>query len=433
MLEKISLSPGLKDRPTIYYGWWILGAGAVTEMLALGSTSYAGGLFVLPLEEELGLSRAAANAPLTIFFIGAALVAPIIGYLLDRYSVQKIVACGGLSLGLGFIVISMTSSLPLMVLALLLPVAFGAMTVGPLTTSTMTSRWFYKRRGRALGIASVATSGGGIFVVPVLALGIESFGWRSALFIEATFIIAIVLVLAILVLRGGPVELGLENHPENEGRPATELPTNREGEANPSAHWRYLAIASTIEFWAVAFVIASISGISQAIVVTIVPYGAQLGFSAAGTAFLVSAFAICAAIVKVTSGLLSEFVPRRAIMLAGAVAMVGSLSIFLLSSSYLLILAACCLAGTGLGCVLPTSAAQIAAYFGSQSFGRVMGLVYVSIVLSSVVSVFFMGAMFDRAGNYDSAFAVLLCVAAMTAIATRGIGKSNKDHSAAQS
>ena len=49
------------SRP-VYYGWWVLGAGAITEMLAIGSTSYAAGLFVLPLERELSLSRAAASS-----------------------------------------------------------------------------------------------------------------------------------------------------------------------------------------------------------------------------------------------------------------------------------------------------------------------------------------------------------------------------------
>ena len=35
-----------------YYGWLVLAAGAVSEMLATGSTAYAAGLFVLPLQAE---------------------------------------------------------------------------------------------------------------------------------------------------------------------------------------------------------------------------------------------------------------------------------------------------------------------------------------------------------------------------------------------
>ena len=47
----------------IYYGWWVLAATAAIEMLAIGSTSYSAGLFVLPLEREFSLGRAAVNSP----------------------------------------------------------------------------------------------------------------------------------------------------------------------------------------------------------------------------------------------------------------------------------------------------------------------------------------------------------------------------------
>src|SRR3954467_13277892 len=68
----------------VYYGWWVLAATAAIEMLTIGSTSYSAGLFVLPLEREFSLSRAAANSPLPISFVGAALTAPLAGFLLDR-------------------------------------------------------------------------------------------------------------------------------------------------------------------------------------------------------------------------------------------------------------------------------------------------------------------------------------------------------------
>ena len=63
-------------RRPIYYGWWVLAAMAVIEMLTIGSTSYSAGLFVLPLEQEFSLSRTAANSPLMICFVGAAPVVP---------------------------------------------------------------------------------------------------------------------------------------------------------------------------------------------------------------------------------------------------------------------------------------------------------------------------------------------------------------------
>ena len=404
------------SRP-VYYGWWVLGAGAITEMLAIGSTSYAAGLFVLPLERELSLSRAAASSAIPISFAGAAIMAPLVGYLLDRFSAQWVVAIGALSLGLGFLSIAATSSIPVMVLALFLPVAFGGIAIGPLTTSTLASRWFYKRRGRALGIAAVATSGGGIVVVPLLSMAIDSYGWRTALASEALLIVLTVIVLAFLVIRSGP-EGDARAHPENSGRPVTDLPLGPFGDAGAgSATRRYSEIFSSLNFWAIAFVLATITGIDGALVVTLVPYGSGLGLTSAFSAFFISTFSICAAVTKVASGFLADVMERRLIMLAAAVAMMGALLILLSSTSYAMLLAACCLAGTALGCVLPSSAALLAGCFGSASFGRVMGAIYVAVVVSSIVSIRYAGTVFDSAGDYSGAFLTFLVLAVISALA----------------
>jgi len=97
--------------------------------------------------------------------------------------------------------------------------------------------------------------------------------------------------------------------------------------------------------------------------------------------------------------------------------MIGALALLTLSTSYVLLLIACGLAGTALGCVMPSSAALIAGSFGAASFGRAMGLIYVAVVVSSVVSVPFAGASFDRTGGYSSAFLTFLVLAAVSTIA----------------
>ena len=180
---------------------------------------------------------------------------------------------------------------------------------------------------------------------------------------------------------------------------------------------RYGSVLSTRNFWAIALVLAAISGIDQAIVVTIVPYGIGLDFSAASAAFLISAFSISAAMVKLASGFLAEFVERRIIMLAGTLAMIAALLFLLFSSRYEGIFLACCLAGMALGCVLPSSAALVAANFGSPSFGRVMGMIYVGVVVSSIVCVRYIGAEFDRTAGYGSAFLAFLAIAVLSALA----------------
>jgi MFS family permease len=407
-------------RRPIYYGWWVLAAAALAETLAIGGTSYSAGLFVLPLQNEFSLSRAAANSSIPISFAGGAIASPFVGYLLDRLSIQWVIGLGAIALGLGFFAISATFSLTVMVLALLIPVAIGAVAIGPLTTSTLASRWFFRRRGFALGVAAVATSAGGIVVVPLLSWAIEKLGWRSALLVEAALITLIVVVAASLVIRSGPADLDLEGHPENAGRPVIDMPDAQDhaGNGGEAIHGQYGALLMTLNFWAIAMALGCIVGISQAVVITLVPYGAGLGFSPVSAALLISAFSISAAIAKVASGVLSDFIERRAIMLAAALSMVLALLVFLWFSSYGMVLSGCCLAGIALGGILPSSSALVAACFGSPSFGRVMGAMYVVILGSSIIAAWFVGAVFDRTGQYRLAFLIFLVLAAGSAVAT---------------
>ena len=201
-----------------YYGWFVLAAAAVSEMLAQGATSYGAGLFVLPLQAEYGLSRANASSAILIFFIGNIFLSPGAGRILDRAPIRLAVGVGAILFSLALAVIAWTSSLWVMVAALLLPAAMGFSLLGPMMTATLTSRWFFRHRGLALGIAAVATSGGGFTVVPLLSMAIEKQGWRPALLEEAGVFFIVVILLAWLVLRDNPFTSGHGEAPENRGR-----------------------------------------------------------------------------------------------------------------------------------------------------------------------------------------------------------------------
>ena len=55
----------------VYYGWFVLASSAVCELLVQGATLYSAGLFVLPLQAEFHISRAAANSSVLILFFWA--------------------------------------------------------------------------------------------------------------------------------------------------------------------------------------------------------------------------------------------------------------------------------------------------------------------------------------------------------------------------
>ena len=384
-----------------YYGWLILAATAVSELLAQGATSYAAGLFVLPLQNEFHISRAVANMPVLIMFLGAALVAPLVGKALDRYPIRLVISLGAIIFSLSFIGIALSGSLLVMAALLFLPTAIGFMGTGPLTTSAMASRWFYRRRGLALGIAAVATSGGGFTVVPLLSRAIQQYGWRMGLVYEAVIMGIIMVGLAWLVLRDRPSDMGLDQHPENLGREKAEAALRNSG---PALRWH--DILGSRAFWIPSLVLAMVSGTSQALVVTMVPYGVSLGQAAVTAAGLISAFAIAAAITKIAAGLLADHLNQRLLLIAAALLMTMAwLNLAVFAAPWAL-LASSCMAGIALGCALPTAAALIAAYFGSARFGAAMGWTYTLVGIVSIAASLSIGFIYDRLGGYHSAFVI---------------------------
>jgi len=380
--------------------------------------TFGAGLFVLPLQSEFGLSRADASSSVIILFIGTFFLSPMAGRILDRAPIRLAVGAGTICFSLALAVIAWSSSLWVMVLALLVPAAMGFCLLGPMMTATLTSRWFFRHRGLALGIAAVATSGGGFVVVPLLSRAVEHYGWRQALLAEAIVFFVIILGLASLVLKDNPFSAGFGEHPENKGQTDSALLHKGNAKNIEPQVWRWRQTLGSRAFWAPSLLIAMISGLCQALVVSAPAYGRQLGFTLAASAFLISAFSIAAALTKIAAGVMSDYSDKRVLIFASAVLLMAALMILSLSTGYGAILTALSIAGVALGGVLPASNALIAERFGASRFGSVIGWNYVLIYGSVILAVRFVGSSFGRTGSYHVAFqGLLLAMLLMSVVA----------------
>jgi MFS family permease len=389
----------------VYYGWFVLAASAVSELLVQGATLYSAGLFVLPLQAEFHISRAAANSSILVLFLGVVFMAPVVGKQLDRWPIRKVMVLGAIILAFSLSAITAVHSLWIMSAILLLPLAAVFMGLGQLNTTTLASRWFYKRRGLALGIAAVATSGGGL-VAPLLSAAIQNYGWREALFWEGLMMAALIIVLTLLFIRDRPADLGLADHPENKGRPSR-------GAAGDGASLAWKEFLFSRGFWIPGLTVATISAACQALVITVVPYGVQIGIAPTAAALAVSLFAIAAAITKICAGLLADRIDQRYLLSAAALSMTLSWLVLSLFASQPALLSGACLGGIALGCALPTAAGLIAGIFGSAHFAQVFGWCFTLTALLAIAAVRFVGFMYDKFGGYHAAFE---CFAALLAV-----------------
>jgi len=188
---------------TIYYGWYIVAISVVSLTLLLGSTFHSFGVFVLPVSEDLGLTRAETNTALILFSLGNAICAPVVGWMLDRLSIRRIMLACALLMGASFVALGRSHSSWASAIVLGAPLAFAVQGAGVLTATTLVARWFSVHRGRAMAIAIVGMSLGGILLPPLIAISIEHVGWRQTLVIVGCAV-ALTLLALVPIARDKP-------------------------------------------------------------------------------------------------------------------------------------------------------------------------------------------------------------------------------------
>jgi MFS family permease len=178
--------------------FWVV-LGCLVCQMGLGM-SYVFGPLAGDIIAEFGWTRAtysSARAP-QIFVIAAA--SPLVGALTIRFGAQRILAFGTLALGVAFLLFSSMQGLWQMYgLIMLLGLAVAAL--GDITVGQLVTQWVDRGRGLALGIVYTGSNVGGWLLIP-FAIGIAAReSWREACFAFGIWAFALMLPIAIWVVR----------------------------------------------------------------------------------------------------------------------------------------------------------------------------------------------------------------------------------------
>ena len=161
----------------IPYKYIIAAACFGTQAVGVGLfVSY--GVFINPLIEEFGWTRAAISGASSLSFFLMGLLGIFVGRLNDKIGPRKVMLVTSCFIGLGFFLTSKTQSTWHLYLFYGILAGIGYSSIDVIALST-TARWFVKNRGIVTGLVKVGT-GAGQLVVPLTAsLLITGFGWRS--------------------------------------------------------------------------------------------------------------------------------------------------------------------------------------------------------------------------------------------------------------
>jgi len=395
------------ERTKIFYGWWIVFVSFVLSFFAGGTFLYGFTTFFNPIRKEFGWSAAVTSIAFVLQRLEFGIMGPLAGILVDRVGPRKLMIFGWLMIGLGFFSMSRIDSLWAFYVTFLI-IATGMSFGEYLVINTTIAHWFTRLRSRALTVVFVGFGTCGV-IAPFLALSINKFGWRYSLAMVGIAMWFIGVPLS-MFMRHKPSQYGLLPDGDTEEviretrDPDTSLPSTA-----PSMEFTAKEALWTRSFWLLAVAYLFQSLIFGSVFVHVVPYLESVSFPSTTAATVVTGITLMSLIGRIGFGLLGDFFPKRYLIALAIVMQVIGVLIFSyidFERSWLVILFLLIFA-PGYGGPMPLRPGLQADYFGTKSYGTIMGLMSVVSMPAGLVSPVFAGWVFDVTGSYRMAWQII--------------------------
>jgi MFS family permease len=389
-------------RKKYFYGYNIVAAGFIIQGVSIGAM-FTYGVFFREFQTEFGWSRAMVSGASSLAFLLMGAVGILAGRLNDRIGPRIIIMVSGISLGVGYLLMSGLQTLWQLYLLYGLMVGIGFSTHDVITLSTV-ARWFTKRRGMMTGIVKVGT-GSGQLLVPLIASSlIAAFGWRNAyLLIGAGALLALVAVAQLM--RRDPQGMGLLPDGDNNNPGNTDT-------ANPEQSVSLQAAVRSSQFWKICIMEFCIFFCLLTIIVHIVPHAMDLGLAPATAAAVLATIGGVSMLGRIVMGTWNDRIGGKRSLIVCSILLLGSLFWVQVADKAWMLFLFAVIYGFAHGGFFTVVSPTVAELFGTGSHGLLFGFVLASGTVGGAIGPLLAGSIFDTTGSYRILFLVLTALVA---------------------
>jgi MFS family permease len=373
----------------IFYGWRIVAVCLVASVFANALGLFGAGVYLHALVEQKGWPTGLVSGAITLFYVVSALLLIPVGGILGRFGPQPIFALGISALAGGVAAIGQVAA-PWQAYAAFLVMGVGWACLSMTAVATTLAPWFERHQGRAVSIASLGASVGGMAGVPVLLFGIDRLGFAATTTVGAASALLLMLPLAAFVLKRRPQDMGLLP----DGAAAASATTSAR-----AATWSRRDALRTA---ALRSVMAGF-GIGMMVQVGFVTHQVTLlspALGTGGTSIAVSVTAIAALLSRLV---LARFADQMSARTTAAVMMMvaaGALAAMAVWPVPAMLVVGSMLMGMTIGNVTTLAPIIVRREFGAAAFGAVYGIASCVIQLATALGPSFYGLLHDAFGGY---------------------------------
>ena len=378
-------------------------------------------VFLKPLTDDLGVSRGLFSLLRSGEILIGAAMAPLVGPLVDRYGGRWLMAGGALVAALGFVLLSQVTAFWQFLLLRWVFVTIGGVFMCHMVVSVTISRWFVRKRGRAIAIASLGQGLSKVFIPVVTASLFIWLGWRWTWSIFGIVTLVLVVFPALLFMQRSPEEIGLKPDGIDEGTEVststTKTAVSRDEEITAdTVVWTWKEVLHTRTFWVICFIYGMANVGIAGLNLHVFAYVTDIGFEPIVAATVMSIIAMAQLGSTLMWGIIGERIEIRKssmiMFLIQAIGLVTAVAAKQLPPIYL----GFCLYGIGLGGSWILQELIWATYYGRVSLGMVRGLgILVTHAVGAAGAPFF-GFVHDATGSYVSSFLMFVCALVIAAL-----------------
>tara|TARA_B000000460_G_scaffold224197_1_gene177750 strand:+ start:303 stop:1481 length:1179 start_codon:yes stop_codon:yes gene_type:complete len=365
------------------------------------------GSYLVVLERQFGWSKSVLSAAFSVNRFESALLGPLQGWMLDRLGPKRIARIGSVFLVLGFLWFGRIQNLWEFFVSFLL-IAIGAALSGFLTVTVAIVRWFERRRARALATGSLGFAAGGL-AVPIVVWSMNANGWRATASVSGVVAGAAVYFFA-RYLDGYPADYG--ETVDGLGSGKVERTSTVEGLT--SVDFTAREAIRTRAFWMISLGHMSALFVVGAVMAHLALFlTSERGYSLQQASFVGAALPIMQIVGMTIGGALGDRVNKRLIASLAMLGHAGGILILAFAERAWMIGLFVALHGLAWGARGPLMQALRADYFGASSFGFIMGLSSLIVMLGIVLGPIIAGVLADATGTYRAGFLVVGTLAAL--------------------
>lgn len=415
-MTQLSFVASLVQRLPFYYGWVVLGCVCCAAVARVGPAVGTLSVFVTPMTEEFGWSRAALSGAVSLGGVLAALTSPLVGSFLDRKGPRTILLAAVLTTSATILMLSGVQSL----LGFYLLFCIARMNfAGPfdLGTHGAVVNWFVARRPLAMSIATLAQMVG-LTLMPLIGYWAMAYGgWRSGWIAIGLTVLAVGFLPTWALMARRPEDLGLLP----DGAPAapvrqdgTKAPTSTT-ESEPS-FTRSEALA-TPAFWLLSLYTLLVYPVQAGTSLHQPAHLMERGVSAAVAVSSVTTFSATSAVVGLVFGLLLRRIGvKMGLAISGLALCASSILIARVTNSFEALTSAA-LFGAAMGGIHTALPVAWADYFGRRSFGAIRGVALAIQVTAQASGPLISGVLRDATGNYATSLAIFATLGGLATLA----------------